>query len=71
MDFGQAIESLKKGQKVCREGWNGKGMYIAVTSMSENRKMKPFVYICNPIGELFPWNASQQDLFADDWQVKE
>ena len=28
MNFGQAIEALKEGKLVCREGWNGKGMFI-------------------------------------------
>lgn len=28
MTFGLAIEALKKGHKVARKGWNGKGMYI-------------------------------------------
>ena len=28
MDFGKAIEALKRGDKVTREGWNGKGMFI-------------------------------------------
>jgi hypothetical protein len=28
MNFGQAIEALKLGSKVAREGWNGKGMFI-------------------------------------------
>ena len=28
MNFGQAIEALKAGQKVARQGWNGKGMWI-------------------------------------------
>ena len=26
--FGQAIESLKRGFKVSRKGWNGKGMFL-------------------------------------------
>ena len=26
--FGQAIESLKRGSKVSRKGWNGKGMFL-------------------------------------------
>ena len=29
MNFGQAIESLKSGNRVSRAGWNGKGMYLA------------------------------------------
>ncbi len=28
MNFGQALEELKKGNKVARSGWNGKGMFI-------------------------------------------
>lgn len=30
MTFGMAVEAMKKGKKVCRTGWNGKGMYIWV-----------------------------------------
>lgn len=28
MTFGLAIEAVKKGQKIARKGWNGKGMFI-------------------------------------------
>lgn len=28
MTFSEAIEALKEGKKVAREGWNGKGMYL-------------------------------------------
>ena len=28
MNFGQALEQLKQGAKVAREGWNGKGMFL-------------------------------------------
>ena len=39
MTFGFAIEALKKGLKVARRGWNGKGMYLwlkpAVTIKSD------------------------------------
>ena len=27
-DFGKAIEALKEGKRVAREGWNGKGMFL-------------------------------------------
>lgn len=30
MNFGQALEALKLGSKVAREGWNGKGMWIVL-----------------------------------------
>lgn len=28
MNFGEALEKLKEGSKVSREGWNGKGMWL-------------------------------------------
>lgn len=27
MNFGQALEALKEGKKIQREGWNGKGQF--------------------------------------------
>jgi hypothetical protein len=30
MTFGLALEALKKGQKVARKGWNGKGMWLVL-----------------------------------------
>jgi hypothetical protein len=28
LNFGQAIEALKNGGRVAREGWNGKGLFV-------------------------------------------
>lgn len=28
MNFGEALELLKQGKKVSRNGWNGKGMFL-------------------------------------------
>jgi hypothetical protein len=30
MDFGQAIQAMKDGKKVCRAGWDGKGMFVVL-----------------------------------------
>lgn len=30
MTFGEAIEAMKAGKKVCRLGWNGKGMFVVL-----------------------------------------
>ena len=35
MKFGLAIEALKLGKKVAREGWNGKGMFLYLTQGSK------------------------------------
>ena len=33
MDFGRAIQLLKVGQRVQRQGWNGKNQYIELATM--------------------------------------
>lgn len=35
MTFGEALEELKKGKKVARNGWNGKGMFLVQQNGSE------------------------------------
>lgn len=32
MNFGQAIDAIKRGHKAAREGWNGKNQYIELAS---------------------------------------
>ena len=43
MIFGDALEQLKLGSKIAREGWNGKNQYIELaTNISyKNHKSKP------------------------------
>lgn len=36
MDFGQALDAMKAGYPVAREGWNGKGMHIYLTRGSQD-----------------------------------
>jgi hypothetical protein len=32
LNFGQALEALKRGNRIAREGWNGKGMRLSLTN---------------------------------------
>lgn len=68
MDFGSALVSLKKGNRVAREGWNGKGMFVEMQTPDEHSKMRrPYLYMSPVDGDLVPWVASQSDLLAEDW----
>lgn len=67
-DFGEALRVLKQGGRVAREGWNGKGMWLALQVPDEGSKMlQPFIYISPVGGKLAPWFASQADMLAEDW----
>lgn len=68
MNFGRAIDELKRGGKVCRDGWNGKGMWLALQVPDEHSKMGlPYIYMRTVDGKLVPWLASQTDMLAEDW----
>lgn len=85
-DFGTAINHLKNGGRVCRLGWNGKGMYLELQQPTPQSKMTlPYIYMVipgsiatDPIGgtltspaKVVPWLASQTDMLSCDWDLIE
>ena len=68
MTFGNALELLKQGKQVSREGWNGKNMWIKLQVPDEHSKMNlPYIYMKTVDNKLVPWLASQTDVLAEDW----
>jgi hypothetical protein len=68
LDFGLALVALKRGDKVARAGWNGKGMWLALQTPDEGSKMSlPYIYMKTVDDKLVPWLASQTDMLAEDW----
>lgn len=81
MDFGKAIQLVKEGKKVQREGWNGKNQYIELATNISYQNTKGEVInaehdaIGNKViafvgtsGVQLGWLASQADMLADDWK---
>jgi len=84
-DFGWALRKLNQGEKVQREGWNGKGMFIFLVAGSEfkvnraplnqfypegtNIKYLPHIDMKTADHSVVPWLASQTDILASDWQL--
>lgn len=84
MNFGLAIEAMKKGKKCRRAGWNGKnqhielatcisymtvgGVYMIVEHEAIGNKAIAFV---GTSGVQMGWLASQADMLADDWEIVE
>ena len=82
MNFGEAINAMKEGHRVQREGWNGKNLFVEIA--------KDISYV-NPNGEVikvkhdamgsqafcfnFPngyqmgWIPSQSDSLGNDWKI--
>lgn len=81
-NFGEAIKYLKRGFKVARKGWNGKGMFLFLAH-NIDLKTEADLSCCEHLeGELVlpsivmktaddhfcvGWLASQADMLAEDW----
>ena len=82
MTFGFAIEAMKKGKKVARKGWNGKGMYLFKSPKvgcqmhkqytgKDINDLQEFIVMKAADDTLVPWLASQTDVLAEDWMIIE
>ena len=78
--FGNAIKYLKRGLKVARKGWNGKGQYIELASgigytnpegdvvnPNHNAIGNNAIAFVGTSGVQLGWLASQADMLAEDW----
>lgn len=86
IDFGQALKALKEGKHVCRSGWNGKNMYLFfigtdstqpgiggwtyTNGVNDNYELCPFIAMKTADEKVVPWLASQTDILAEDWSIK-
>lgn len=84
MTFSEALEFLKQGKKVARNGWNGKNQYLGIASnisfvdfngevinaAHETMGNKTIVFY-GTSGIQVGWLASQSDILSEDWKVIE
>lgn len=85
MDYSDALLMLKGGERLAREGWNGKRMFVFLVPGSVfkvNREpllsilgegtevtYRPHIDIKNADGSIAVWVPSITDQMADDWMV--
>lgn len=68
--IGEAVKEMRDGKRVCRSGWNGKGMWLELQVPDTNSKMTlPYVFMRTVQADLVPWLCSQTDLLATDWEL--
>lgn len=84
-DIGWAVAQMRSGARVCRAGWNGKGMFVFLVPGSTFKVNRPPLLGIYPegteinyhahvdmkaaTGEIVPWLCSQSDLLATDWEL--
>ncbi|MGD6898609.1 Thoeris anti-defense Tad2 family protein [Bacillus infantis] len=73
MNFSQALEAMKKGQKIKRKHWGGY-WFISNNSISyhipEGAKLNTLILASlKNEGGYVPASPYQEDLLADDWEI--
>ncbi|WP_060873829.1 DUF2829 domain-containing protein [Myroides odoratus] len=85
LNFGKALEALKEGKKVSREGWNGKGMFayyvpggvyksqtdVIKNTFGEEVKYRPYLALKTVDNDIATWTPSVSDILAEDWNIVE
>ncbi len=78
-DFGTAVAFMRRGIRVHRAGWNGKGMWLRYVDLYTDKEFSlrespsargtwlPFIAMKTANNGLVPWLASQTDMLAADW----
>ena len=82
LNFGLALEAAKRGKRIARAGWNGKGQYVELgQNIYYKHEDEPTLMACHDDigsqalvfcgtrGRQVGWLASQSDMLAEDWMV--
>lgn len=77
--FSEAVKYLRRGMKISRKGWNGKGQYVRMVDPYNDTAFQviekadidgtlyPYLALKNAQNGFIPWVPSTGDLLADDW----
>ncbi len=87
MNFSEALELIKQGNKLTRIGWNGTNMFVYLVHGSEfvvNRAplnviytdgtkvtYRPHIDLKAADGTCGVWSISNNDALAEDWKIAE
>lgn len=80
MNFGKALELMKQGKRITRQGWNGKRQYIELATnisyknaygelvnANHDTMGNKAVAFVGTSGVQIGWLASQADMLSEDW----
>lgn len=86
VSYSKALKALRKGARIARAGWNGKGMYLVHFSPvghgmemlrvldidgGTEYPLLPFILMKTADNCYVTWTASQTDMLEDDWCIFE
>jgi hypothetical protein len=81
IDFSRAVQEMRTGDCVSRDGWNGANQWIRYIDLYNDKHFavvhhedaigdfSPFLVLKTAQNKLVPWTPSQTDQLAEDWFV--
>jgi hypothetical protein len=67
MNFSEALNSTKEGLNIVRKDWDASKHLTIVTGPDG----EPLLALTETRTDISAWVPTMQDLFADDWEVRE
>lgn len=76
MNFGLAVEAMKKGFKISRKGWDKNIKYLTYSKIHHSSGIKPTILIKKKPenlndASLVSWKPNQDDILACDWVMSQ
>ena len=68
MNFGEAIQAMKDGKRVCRKGWKNK--WLAINNLEYDCPSFIYLGIDDAADKVHPWTPTQSEMMAEDWEIK-
>lgn len=82
MNFSEALQLIKEGKRLTRNGWNGKEMFVYFVTGSEFETSlpplnefyeivtyRPHIDLRAADGTCGVWSISNTDALAEDWEI--
>jgi hypothetical protein len=71
--YSWALDMIKAGYRVCRKGWNGKGMWLKLHTPNYDvvgeYALLPWIGMKTADDCFVPWLCSQTDALCEDWEL--
>lgn len=68
MNFGEALEEVKKGKVMRLPSWKEDVFIKAHYPKLGDKMTAPYLYVDSRFGKV-PWKETMIELFSDDWEV--
>lgn len=70
LNFGQALEAMKKGKSARLPSWQQDVRIQAQYPDADSKMTAPYLYVFSRFG-MVPWKETMIELFAENWTISD